>query len=145
MAAYHGGTTTKTRLAALPTASSLAPGRPSTGVEDKEAAHGRNANVDGFFVWNGVPEVAGRSRTTKAESEGKRSPGVYCTSLGRLGGIEPAQSLDRFPLLPGLSGHLCVGRTPVWNRRAPRAGRLRVRSSESVDSFGGHSLAGAWQ
>ena len=33
----------------------LAPGRPSTGVEDKEAAHGRNANVDGFFVWNGVP------------------------------------------------------------------------------------------
>lgn len=29
--------------------------RPSTGVEDKEAAHGRKANGDGFFVWNGVP------------------------------------------------------------------------------------------
>ena len=72
MAAYLGGPTTKTGLAALPTAWSLAPGRPSTGVEDKEAAHGRNANVDGFFVWNGVPEVAGRSRTTKAESEVKR-------------------------------------------------------------------------
>ena len=71
MAAYLGGPTTKTGLAALPTAWSLAPGRPSTGVEDKEAAHGRNANVDGFFVWSGVPEVAGRSRTIKAESEVK--------------------------------------------------------------------------
>lgn len=40
-------------------------------MEDKEAVHGREANVDGFFVWNGVPEVAGRSRTTKAESEVK--------------------------------------------------------------------------
>ena len=76
MAAYLGGPTTKTGLAALPTAWSLAPGRPSTGVEDKEAAHGRNANVDGFFVWNGVPEVAGRSRTTKAESEVKRQHSI---------------------------------------------------------------------
>ena len=95
---------------------------------------------------------------TDGDAEGRQSPGVYCTSLGRLGGIKPArvcdgcrfrrhlaQSLDRFPLLPGLAGHLCVGRTPVWNRRAPRAGQLCVRSSESVDGSGGHSLAGAWQ
>ena len=32
----------------------------------------RNANVDGFFVWSGVPEVAGHSRITRAESEVKR-------------------------------------------------------------------------
>ena len=37
----------------------------------------------------------------------------------------------------------CVSREPVWNRRAPRAGQLCVRSSESVDGFDGHSLAGA--
>ena len=76
MAAYLGEPTTKTGLAALPTAWSLAPGRPSAGEEDKEAAHGRNANVDGFFVWNGVPEVAGRSRTTKADSEVKRQHSI---------------------------------------------------------------------
>ena len=52
---------------------------------------------------------------------------------------------DRFPVMPGLTGHLCAGRAPVWNRRTPRAGLLCVRSSESVDGFGGHSLAGAWQ
>jgi hypothetical protein len=71
-------------------------------------------------------------------------PGRYCTSLGRLGGIEPARLTDakpgtegprgtgveglaaayrdRFPVMPGLTGHLCAGRAPVWNRRAPRAG-----------------------
>ena len=40
---------------------------------------------------------------------------------------------DRFPFK-------CVGKAPVWNRRAPRAGHWCVRSSESVDGFGGHSL-----
>ena len=45
---------------------------------------------------------------------------------------------DRFPFK-------CVGKAPVWNRRTPRVGLLCVRSSESVDGSGGHSLAGAWQ
>lgn len=31
---------------------------------------------------------------TYGDAEGKRSPGVYCTSLGRLGGIKPARVCD---------------------------------------------------
>ena len=31
---------------------------------------------------------------TDGDAEGKRSPGVYCTSLGRLGGIKPARVCD---------------------------------------------------
>jgi len=111
VAAYLGGPTTKTGLAALPTAWSLAPGRPSTGVEDKEAAHGRNANVDGFFVWNGVPEVAGRSRTTKAESEVKRQHSIIGLralhfvggdpqSAGFCDGPGPGMALEQNPFLP---------------------------------------------
>lgn len=81
---------------------------------------------------------------TGGDAKGRRSPGVYCTSLGRLGGIKlvrltdakpgtegprgtgveglAAAYRDRFPVMPGLTGHLCAGRAPVWNRRAPWAG-----------------------
>ena len=31
---------------------------------------------------------------TDGDAEGKQSPGVYCTSLGRLGGIKPARVCD---------------------------------------------------
>lgn len=31
---------------------------------------------------------------TDGDAEGKQSPGVYCTSLGRLGGIKPARRTD---------------------------------------------------
>ena len=104
---------------------------------------------------------------TDGDAEGKRSPGVYCTSLGRLGGIKPARRTDGWleqarnggtardrnaeraegnrQLAVTASPLKCVSRAPVWNRRAPRASRLCVRSSESVDGSGGHSLAGAWQ
>lgn len=104
---------------------------------------------------------------TDRDAEGKRSPGVYCTSPGRLGGIKPARRTDGWleqarnggtardrnaeraegnrQLAVTASPLKCVSRAPVWNRRAPRAGQFCVRSSESVDSFGGHSLAGAWQ
>ena len=97
---------------------------------------------------------------TNGDTKEKRSPGVYCTSLGRLGGIEPARLTDAKPGTEGPPGtgveglaaayrdrfpFKCVGKAPVWNRRAPRAGHWCVRSSESVDGFGGHSLAGAWQ
>ena len=104
---------------------------------------------------------------TDGDAEGKRSPGVYCTSLGRLGGIKPARRTDccleqarnggtaRDRNAERAEGNSqsavttsplkCVSRAPVWNRRAPRAGQLCVRSSESVDGSGGHSLAGARQ
>ena len=64
-------------------------------------------------------------------------PGRYCTSLGRLGGIKPARLTDAKPGTEGPSGtgveglaaayrdrfpFTCVGKAPVWNRRAPRAG-----------------------
>ena len=41
---------------------------------------------------------------------------------------------DRFPFK-------CVGKAPVWNRRAPRAGHWCVRSSESVDGFARRRVA----
>ena len=31
---------------------------------------------------------------TGGDAKGRRSPGVYCTSLGRLGGIKPARRTD---------------------------------------------------
>ena len=111
--------------------------------------------------------VMTRNLCTNGDAKGKRSPGVYCTSLGRLGGIKPARRTDcwleqarnggtardrnaeraegNWQLAVTASPLKCAGRAPVWNRRAPRAGQLYVRSSESVDGSDGHSLAGAWQ
>ena len=97
---------------------------------------------------------------TDGDAEGKQSPGVYCTSLGRLGGIKHARLTDAKPGTEGPPGtgveglaaayrdrfpFKCVSRALVWNRRTPRAGLLCVGSSESVGGFDGHSLAGAWQ
>lgn len=104
---------------------------------------------------------------TGGDAKGRRSPGVYCTFLGRLGGIKPARRTDccleqarnggtardrnaeraegNSQLAVTASPLKCVSRAPVWNRWAPRAGRLCIRSSESVDGSDGHSLAGAWQ
>ena len=97
---------------------------------------------------------------THAPTKHLRSPGVHCTSLGKLGGDEPARLTDAKPgtkdrqglkrrvwRLPTVTAfHFkCAGRAPAWNRLAPRAGHWCVGSSESVDDSGGHSLAGAWQ
>ena len=69
---------------------------------------------------------------TDSDAMGRRSPGVYCTSLGRLGGIEPARLTDAKPGTEGPPGtgveglaaayrdrfpFKCVGKAPVWNRR----------------------------
>ena len=97
---------------------------------------------------------------THAPTKHRRSPGVHCTSLGRLGGDEPARLTDAKPGTKDRQGlKRRVWRLPTvtafplkvrwqgagWNRRAPRAGHWCVGSSESVDGPCGHSLAGAWQ
>lgn len=55
---------------------------------------------------------------TDRDAEGKRSPGVYCTSPGRLGGIKPAR------------------RTDGWLEQARNGGTARDRSAERVDAMG---------
>lgn len=90
----------------------------------------------------------------------RRSPGVHCTSLGRLGGDEPARLTDAKPGTKDRQGL----KWRVWRLPTVTAFPLKVRgqgagleqtgaaggpmvrgSSESVDVSGGHSLAGAWQ
>ena len=53
------------------------------------------------------------------DAEGRQSPGVYCTSLGRLKGIEPARVCDGWRLQWKLAQSL--DRLPIW------AGRERQR------------------
>ena len=97
---------------------------------------------------------------THAPTKHRRSPGVHCTSRGRLGGDEPARLTDAKPgtkdrqglkwrvwRLPTVTAFpLKVREQGAGLEQTGAAGRPLARgSSESVDDSGGHSLAGAWQ
>ena len=54
---------------------------------------------------------------TDGDAEGKCSPGVYCTSLGRLGGIEPARLTDAKPGTEGPPGTEVEGLAAAYRDR----------------------------
>ena len=97
---------------------------------------------------------------THIPTKHRRSPGVHCTSLGRLGGDEPARLTDAKPGTEGPPGTEVEGLAAAYRDRftlqvreqgagleqTGAAGRPLVRgSSESVNGSGGLGLAGAWQ